>query len=196
MEHLQPLSGGVITFPVTKLNWKAWRGCVDTVCMWKHGGLFYVYKDTVICERVCISVRRLNVKCRTRTKGGTACLRSMYFLRSPATFIIYVSLFPSLCRSFSLTLYPSHLSVFALSSSHLAKVISCCIERYWHCDEYTKQCGGRAHKQQSSSELTSCTQTEEELKQNWGWGKTNPFGTQGRKQRKKTMVGLAAWSWY
>jgi len=122
-------------------------------------------------------------------QGSSIFLWRMYFWVLWVTFIIYISLGPSL-SFFILTLCPSLLCALTPYSSHLAKVISCCVERDWHCDECTKQCSGREHKQQSSPEFTPCTKrrTQTEL----GMRKTHSEHKGGKKkQTKKTMVGLA-----
>lgn len=88
-----------------------------------------------------------------------------------------------------LTLCPSHRSVLPLSSSHLAKVISCCVERDWHCVEYTKQCRGKVHKQRSSPEFTTCTggRTQTELEMRRDKTRLEHKGEK-KKQRKRQWL--------
>lgn len=67
--------------------------------------------DRVTSEHLCISVRCLDVKCRTTT-GSNISLWSMHFLSSQTTFIIYISLCPSRPLSLSHPDSALHLSLF------------------------------------------------------------------------------------
>lgn len=104
--------------------------------------------------------------------------------------LLFTFPFVHLSLSLILTLCPSHLFVLALSSSHLAKVISCSIERDWHCEEYTKTVQGERIQTAVLSWIHIL----------YLWKNSNrigdeakTFGTQGRKEEtnKKTMVDLA-----
>lgn len=63
-----------------------------TVCVWKFGVLYCVCVNTVTCEHLCPSSEWE----WHESKGSTISLWSTHLLRSLATFIIYISLCPSL----------------------------------------------------------------------------------------------------
>lgn len=153
------------------------RGCVYVQYAYENVGLYF---ERVQLQSLASSSESLFLSCISHS--GQLHLSVNYVL-------IYVALCPS--RSFSIQTHcPWHLCACAPYSGHLAKVIGCCVEGDWHCDDCTKQCTGREHKQKSSPESTLCTagRTQKESRM-----RKNTFGTQGRNKEtnKKTMVGLA-----